>query len=65
MRLVKAELNVENGRAGARFMASIVQNRTVLKEIFADCVNIWKLRTTLKATRFSEKIVRTCGLLSA
>ena len=47
------------------FMAAIVQNRTVLKEIFADCVNIWTLRTTLKATRFSGRIVRTCCLLSA
>ena len=32
-------------------MTAVVEDRTVLKEIFADCVRIWKF----SAPRFSEK----------
>ena len=38
------------------FMAAVLEDRTVLKNIFADCVRIGKLRATLEATRFSRKL---------
>ena len=45
------------------FMTAIVQNRTVLKEICADCVRIRKLRSRPRVSQ--RKIVKTSGLLSA
>eukprot|EP00450_Noctiluca_scintillans_P008915 CAMPEP_0194487986 /NCGR_PEP_ID=MMETSP0253-20130528/8081_1 /TAXON_ID=2966 /ORGANISM="Noctiluca scintillans" /LENGTH=566 /DNA_ID=CAMNT_0039328299 /DNA_START=56 /DNA_END=1756 /DNA_ORIENTATION=+ len=56
VRLVKAELEMLQLIEQARdFMAAILQDRTLLKEIFADCLRIGKLRATLEATRFSGK----------